>query len=101
MPFGTQRFAAFSEENYIITVLDPGDAPNIAKGDIVYVPVDAVEISSSTDTASGLTSGSISLQLTSDYFGTIPTNGSFPKLCLLYTSPSPRDKRQSRMPSSA
>ena len=25
----------------------------------------------------------------------------FPKLCLLYTSPSPRDKRQSRMPSSA
>ena len=27
--------------------------------------------------------------------------GAFPKLCLLYTSPSPRDKRQSRMPSSA
>ena len=25
----------------------------------------------------------------------------FPKNCLLYTSPSPRDKRQSRMPSSA
>ena len=24
-----------------------------------------------------------------------------PKTCLLYTSPSPRDKRQSRMPSSA
>ena len=24
-----------------------------------------------------------------------------PNLCLLYTSPSPRDKRQSRMPSSA
>ena len=24
-----------------------------------------------------------------------------PTLCLLYTSPSPRDKRQSRMPSSA
>ena len=24
-----------------------------------------------------------------------------PKVCLLYTSPSPRDKRQSRMPSSA
>ena len=55
LPFGTQRFAAFSEENYIITVLDPGDAPNIAKGDI----------------------------------------------CLLYTSPSPRDLSTSRMPSSA
>ena len=26
---------------------------------------------------------------------------SFMKTCLLYTSPSPRDKRQSRMPSSA
>ena len=25
----------------------------------------------------------------------------FSKICLLYTSPSPRDKRQSRMPSSA
>ena len=25
----------------------------------------------------------------------------FQKVCLLYTSPSPRDKRQSRMPSSA
>ena len=27
--------------------------------------------------------------------------GKNPKTCLLYTSPSPRDKRQSRMPSSA
>ena len=42
---------------------------------------------------------------------TIPTGGCFYELnrflgvltlfCLLYTSPSPRDKRQSRMPSSA
>ncbi|MFZ9728364.1 MAG: hypothetical protein ACO3CD_05065, partial [Candidatus Nanopelagicaceae bacterium] len=85
LPFGTQRFARFTEENYIVTVLDPGDAPNIEKGDIVYIPEDAVEISSSTDTTSGLTSGSISLQLTSDYFGTIPTNGSFPKLKLTAT----------------
>ena len=29
----------------------------------------------------------------------VPKNGY--KICLLYTSPSPRDKRQSRMPSSA
>ena len=28
-------------------------------------------------------------------------NGGWPPHCLLYTSPSPRDKRQSRMPSSA
>ena len=30
-----------------------------------------------------------------------PTGSGQPKDCLLYTSPSPRDKRQSRMPSSA
>ena len=30
-----------------------------------------------------------------------PDLGSNPNPCLLYTSPSPRDKRQSRMPSSA
>ena len=85
LPFGTQRFAAFSEENYIITVLDPGDAPDIVKGDIVYVGSDVVDISSATDTASGLTSGSISLQLASTYFGTIPTNGAYPKLKLTAT----------------
>ena len=32
------------------------------------------------------------------YAGVLGYEGSF---CLLYTSPSPRDKRQSRMPSSA
>ena len=85
LPFGTQRFAAFSESNFIITVLDPGDAPNIVKGDIVYISDDAVEITSATDTASGLTSGSISLQLASTYFGTIPSNGTFPKLKLSAT----------------
>ena len=36
-----------------------------------------------------------------DYFNQYPTTASKFKNCLLYTSPSPRDKRQSRMPSSA
>ena len=31
----------------------------------------------------------------------ISPDGKIAKACLLYTSPSPRDKRQSRMPSSA
>ena len=31
----------------------------------------------------------------------IAREGQHPRACLLYTSPSPRDKRQSRMPSSA
>ena len=85
LPFGTQRFAAFTEANYIVTVLDPGDAPDIAMGDIIYIPEDAVSISSATDTASGLTSGSISLALSEGYFGSIPTNGDFPKLKLTAT----------------
>ena len=85
LPFGTQRFAAFSEENLIITVIDPGDAPDIVKGDIIFLEEDDVEITSSTDTSSGLTSGSISLQLPTTYFGTIPSNGTFPKLKLTAT----------------
>ena len=32
---------------------------------------------------------------------TAPANKATAETCLLYTSPSPRDKRQSRMPSSA
>jgi hypothetical protein len=85
LPFGTQRFTAFSERNYIITVLNPGDAPDIETGDIIYVDPDNVNISSATDTASGLTSGSISLDLPSTYFGNIPSNGTFPKLKLTST----------------
>ena len=85
LPFGTQRFAGYSESNFLVTVLDPGDAPDIAKGDIVYIPADAVEISAATDTASGLTSGSLSLDLPNNYFGTIPGNGTYPTLKLTAT----------------
>ena len=38
--------------------------------------------------------------LTTDW-KTLAALGAFGMACLLYTSPSPRDKRQSRMPSSA
>ncbi len=85
LPFGTQRFARFTEENYMITVIDPGDAPDIVRGDIVYISEENVEISSSTDTSSGLTSGSISLSLPTTYFGSVPSNGTFPKLKLTAT----------------
>ena len=85
LDFGTQTFAPFTEENYIITVLDPGDAPNVNTGDIVYINPDDVTITSSTDTASGLSSGSISLVLASSYFGTIAINGTYPKLKLTAT----------------
>ena len=85
LEFGTQRFVSYSEQNFIITVLDKGDATNIEDGDIIYVDKDSVAITSSTDTASGLTSGSISLNLPSSYFGTIASNGNFPKLKLTAT----------------
>tara|TARA_B100000035_G_scaffold139073_1_gene118526 strand:- start:4735 stop:12852 length:8118 start_codon:yes stop_codon:yes gene_type:complete len=85
LEFGTQRFVSYSEQNFIITVLDKGDATNIEDGDIIYVDKDSVEITSSTDTASGLTSGSISLNLPSSYFGSIASNGNFPKLKLTAT----------------
>ena len=85
LPFGTQRFTAFTEENYIVTVLDPGDAPNIVAGDIVYIPADAVEITSATEGTTGLTSGSINIFLSKDYFGFIAENGAYPKLKLTAT----------------
>ena len=36
-----------------------------------------------------------------DSITTVDVTSAFSDVCLLYTSPSPRDKRQSRMPSSA
>ena len=36
-----------------------------------------------------------------EYAGHIMFGGVYPNACLLYTSPSPRDQRGSRMPSSA
>ena len=85
LPFGTQRFVSFSESNFIVTVLDPGDAPDIVKGDIVYITSSQVSIKSSTDSASGLTSGSVKLNLDPNYFGSIPTGGQYPTLKLTAT----------------
>jgi hypothetical protein len=85
LPFGTQRFVSFSEGNFLITVLDPGDAPDIAEGDIIYVTQDQVIIKASSDSASGLTSGSVMLNLASTYFGSIPSGGAYPTLKLTAT----------------
>ena len=40
----------------------------VEDGDIVYIDEDNVEVTSATDTASGLTSGSITFQLPTSYF---------------------------------
>ena len=94
LPFGTQSFAPFTEENYILTVLDSGDAQNdlIENGDIVYIDPEFVEIRSATDISSGLTSGSIQLNLPNTYFSslskeTITANNNYvaPKLKLTAT----------------
>ena len=54
---------------------------------------------SSTQGGGSGDSSSVGLQLTNDTDSVIDfTNG---RVCLLYTSPSPRDRQKSRMPSSA
>ncbi len=68
LPFGTQRFTSFNEKNYIVTVLNKNSADLVEDGDIVYIDEDNVEVTSATDTASGLTSGSITFRLPTSYF---------------------------------
>ena len=85
LDFGTQRFVSFSEGNFLITVLDKGSAPNISNGDVVYITSDQVSIASSVDSASGLTSGSVTLNLPDTYFGTMPSNPTYPTLKLTAT----------------
>jgi len=70
LPFGTQRFTAFNEANYIVTVLNKNSADLVETGDIVYIDADDVQITSSTDNSSGLTSGSIQFNLPTSYFNT-------------------------------
>ena len=83
LPFGTQRFVRFSRENYIITILDKGNSTVVSDGDIVYIDDSYVNIETSTDETSGLTSGSVTISLPDDFFGDISTN--FPTLKLIAT----------------
>ena len=84
LPFGTQRFVSFSESNFLITILDAGDAPDVTAGDIVFITSDQVEIKASTDAASGLTSGSVKLNLPAGYFGSA-SYSTYPTLKLTAT----------------
>lgn len=69
LPFGTQRFVKYEKENYIITVLDKGSSTEVENGDILYIDESYVNISTSTDSTSGLTSGSVTINLPSNFFG--------------------------------
>ena len=78
---GSSQFKGFS-------VLSDGGSVGANQG--AFIEYDTIEFD--TENAFNLT--------TNQY--TIPTTGYWQmNACLLYTSPSPRDKRQSRMPSSA
>ncbi len=83
LPFGTQRFAAYSQENFLITVLDKGNSTLVQNGDILYIDPAYVNIETSVDSTSGLTAGSITITLPNNFFGNISSN--FPKLKLSAT----------------
>ena len=89
LDFGTQRFVSFNESNFLITILDPGVTSGtslISKGDVLYITSDQVSITSSIDAASGLTSGSVTLNLPDNYFGPASsTYTAFPKFKLTAT----------------
>jgi len=84
---GTQRFARYNEENFIVTVLDAGDSTAVDTGDIVYIPPEYVDINSGSITDTTVTSGSLIISLPNDYFNG-PGQGQltvFPKLKLTAT----------------
>jgi len=84
---GTQRFARYNEENFIVTVLDAGDSTAVSTGDIVYIPERYVQINSSVATSTEVTAGSLVISLPTSYFlgegqGSLTV---FPKLKLTAT----------------
>ena len=85
LPYGTQRFVSFTPENYIATVLDPGEGTslNYNSGDTVVIKPEYVTLTSSTDETSGLVAGSITIEFPESYFGTGLTT--FPRIKLLAT----------------
>ena len=85
LEFGTQKFVEFRETNFILTVLKKGNATAVETGDIVYVPSSAVEVATSTDTATGLTAGSVSIELPQNYFGALSGGTDYPTLKLTAT----------------
>jgi len=65
---GTQRFARYNEENFIITVLDAGDSTAVNTGDIIYIDEQYVQINSNVITSTEVTSGSLVITLPNSFF---------------------------------
>tara|TARA_B100001996_G_scaffold298420_1_gene238798 strand:- start:2570 stop:10771 length:8202 start_codon:yes stop_codon:yes gene_type:complete len=85
LEFGTQKFVDYTEQNFLITIHDKGNASAVETGDVVYVPANAVEVASSTDTTTGLTAGSVTVTLSDNYFGALSGGSEYPKLKLSAT----------------
>ena len=85
LPVGTQRFVNYSEESFIITVLDKGSSTIIQNGDIVYIDSDNVSIIQSEISGNQISAGSFIINLPNNYFGNIPVGGTFPRLKLTAT----------------
>ena len=88
LQYGTQRFASYNENNFLITILDRGSARNIQNGDILYINPSYVSTEVSTDSTAGLTAGSVTITLPNNFFtdnsGAAITSN-FPKLKLSAT----------------
>ena len=82
LPFGTQRFVTFDESNFLMTVIDPGDATNVKTGDIIYLTSENIAASNTTDQASGLNAGSVIITLPQSVFD---ATSNFPRLKLSAT----------------
>jgi len=83
LPYGTQRFAPFSKENFILTVLDKKSSTTVQDGDIIFLKEDQITIQNSIiSETGGVTAGSISINLPSGFFG---TTSNFPILKLTST----------------
>ena len=85
LPVGTQKFVSFSEQQFLVTVLDKGSSTLIENGDIVYIDPRYIEVEDSVITASSVTAGALRIKnLPSGYFGNI-IDGNYPKLKLTAT----------------
>jgi len=85
LPVGTQKFVGFTENSFLVTVLNKGSSTVIENGDIVYIDPRYIEVEDSVITASSVTAGALRIKnLPSNYFGVI-TDGNYPKLKLTAT----------------
>ena len=82
---GSQKFVGFSEDQFIITVLNKGSSTVVENGDIVYIDPRYISITESNITGGVVTAGALKIEnLPDNYFGTI-SDGNYPTLKLSAT----------------